>query len=60
MSLEEQNKSNALQTPTVASIIENKKVFSSNLHRHVIALGNNYSGDIAKVQARCPAVFFAE
>jgi len=49
-----------VQVRTCARIIENGKQISGTFHRHVVAPGNDYSAEDAKVQAICTAVHTPE
>jgi hypothetical protein len=49
-----------VQVRTCTRIMEDGKQISSTFHRHVIAPGNDYSAEDAKVQAICVAVQTAE
>jgi hypothetical protein len=67
MSLEKQTvadqievlESGVVQVRTATRIVEDGTVLSSSLHRHVVAPGDDYSGQDAKVQAICAAVHTA-
>ena len=50
----------AVQVRTCTRIIEDGKQLSSTFHRHVVAPGNDYSAEDAKVQAICAAVHTAD
>jgi hypothetical protein len=50
----------AVQVRTKTSIMEDGKQISGTFHRHVVAPGDNYSAEDAKVQAICAAVHTAE
>lgn len=45
-----------VQVRTKTAILEDGKEISSKFHRHVVAPGQNYSAEDAKVQAICAAV----
>jgi len=47
--------SGVVQVRTRTSIMENGKQISGTFHRHVIAPGDDYSGEDARVQAICAA-----
>jgi len=49
-----------VQVRTCTRIIEDGKQISSTFHRHVVAPGNDYSAEDAKVQAICAAVHTAD
>ena len=49
-----------VQVRTCARIMENGNQISSTFHRHVVAPGDDYSAEDAKVQAICAAVHTAE
>lgn len=44
-----------VQVRTRVSVVEDGKEIGSSFHRHVIAPGDDYSGEDAKVQAICAA-----
>lgn len=44
-----------IQVRTKTSIIEDGKQISASFHRHVVAPGDDYSGEEARVQAICTA-----
>jgi hypothetical protein len=46
----------SVQVRTRTSIMENGKQISGTFHRHVVAPGDDYSAEDAKVQAICAAV----
>ena len=46
----------SVQVRTRTSILEDGKQISGTFHRHVVAPGDNYSAEDAKVQAICAAV----
>lgn len=52
--------SGAVQVRTKTAIMEDGKQISGTFHRHVVAPGNDYSAEDAKVQAICAAVHTAE
>jgi len=45
-----------VQVRTATRIMENGKIISSSLHRHVVVPGQDYSQEDAKVQALCAVV----
>ena len=45
-----------VQVRTCTRIVENGKQISSTFHRHVVAPGDDYSNEDAKVKAICAAV----
>ena len=47
--------SGAVQVRTTTRILENGKQISGTFHRHVVAPGDDYSGEDARVQAICAA-----
>jgi len=49
-----------VQVRTCTRIIEDGKQLSSTFHRHVVAPGDDYSAEDAKVQAICAAVHTAD
>ena len=49
-----------VQVRTKTAIIENGSQISSTFHRHVIAPGDDYSAEDAKVQAICATVHSQE
>ena len=49
-----------VQVRTKTAIMEDNKQISSTFHRHVVAPGDDYSAEDAKVQAICAAVHTAE
>ena len=51
--------SGAVQVRTKTAIIENGKQISGSYHRHVVAPGNDYSAEDARVQAICAATHTA-
>ena len=50
----------SVQVRTKTAIMEDGKQISGNFHRHVVAPGDDYSEEDAKVQAICAAVHTAE
>ncbi len=52
--------SGAVQVRTATRIIEDGVVISQNYHRHVVAPGNDYSGEDARVQTICAATHTAD
>ena len=49
-----------IQVRTKTAIMEDGKQISGTFHRHVVAPGNDYSAEDAKVQAICAAVHTAD
>ena len=49
-----------VQVRTCTRIIEDGKQISGSFHRHVVAPGDDYSAEDAKVQAICAAVHTAD
>ena len=49
-----------VQVRTKAAIMEDGQQISGNFHRHVIAPGDDYSAEDARVQAICAATHTAE
>ena len=49
-----------VQVRTKTTIMEDGKQLSGTFHRHVVAPGDDYSAEDAKVQAICAAVHTAE
>ena len=49
-----------VQVRTKTAILEDGKEISSKFHRHVVAPGNDYSAEDAKVQAICAAIHTSE
>ena len=49
-----------VQVRTATKIMENGTEINRTLHRHVVAPGDDYSGEDAKVQAICAAVHTSE
>lgn len=49
-----------VQVRTKTAIMEDGKQISGTFHRHVVAPGDNYSAEDAKVQAICTAVHTAD
>lgn len=49
-----------VQVRTKTAIMEDGKQISGTFHRHVVAPGDDYNGEDAKVQAVCAAVHTAE
>ena len=49
-----------IQVRTKTAIMENGEQISGAFHRHVVAPGDNYSAEDAKVQAICAAVHTAD
>lgn len=50
----------AVQVRTKTAIVEDGKELSFSYHRHVVAPGQDYSAEDAKVQAICAAVHTPE
>jgi len=48
-----------LEVRTCTRIMEDGKQISGNFHRHVVAPGDDYSGEDARVQAICAAMHTA-
>lgn len=48
-----------VQVRTKTAIMENGKQISGNFHRHVVAPGDDYAGEDARVQAICKATHTA-
>jgi archaellum component FlaF (FlaF/FlaG flagellin family) len=46
----------SVQVRTKTAIMEDGKQISGNFHRHIIAPGDDYSGQDARVQAICAAM----
>ena len=51
--------SGIVQVRTKTAIMEDNKQISGTFHRHVVAPGDDYSAENAKVQAICAAVHTA-
>ena len=49
----------AVQVRTKTAIMEDGKQISGTFHRHVVAPGDDYSGEDARVQAICAATHTA-
>ena len=49
-----------VQVRTKTAIMEDGKQISSNFHRHIVAPGDDYSGEDAKVQAIAASIHTAE
>ena len=49
-----------VQVRTKTAIMENGKQISGTFHRHVVAPGDDYSAEDARVQAICAATHTAE
>ena len=49
----------SVQVRTKTAIMEDGKQISGTFHRHVIAPGDNYAGEDARVQAICAATHTA-
>lgn len=52
--------SGVVQVRTKTAIMENGKQISGSYHRHVVAPGDDYSGEDARVQAICAATHTAD
>lgn len=50
----------SVQVRTATKIVEDGVVISQSFHRHVVAPGDDYSGEDARVQAICAATHTAE
>ena len=50
----------SVQVRTKTAILEDGKAISSQLHRHIVAPGDDYSAEDAKVQAICASIHTAE
>jgi hypothetical protein len=50
----------AVQVRTKTAIVEDGKELSGSFHRHVVAPGNDYSQEDARVKAICAAVHTSE
>jgi hypothetical protein len=50
----------SIQVRTCTRIVEDGKQLSGTFHRHVVAPGDDYSAEDAKVQAICAAVHTAD
>jgi hypothetical protein len=50
----------SVQVRTKTAVMEDSVQISSTFHRHVVAPGNDYSSEDAKVQAICATVHTAE
>jgi hypothetical protein len=51
--------SGVVQVRTATRIMEDGKQISGTFHRHVVAPGDDYSGEDARVQAMCAAMHTA-
>ena len=49
-----------VQVRTAIRVMEDGAVLSQSFHRHVVAPGNDYSGEDARVQGICAAVHTPE
>ena len=49
-----------VQVRTATKIVEDGKELNRSFHRHVVAPGDDYSGENARVQAICAAVHTPE
>jgi hypothetical protein len=52
--------SGVVQVRTKTAIMEDGKQISGNFHRHVVAPGDDYSAEDARVQAICAATHTSE
>jgi ABC-type proline/glycine betaine transport system ATPase subunit len=52
--------SGAVQVRTKTAIMEDGKQISGSFHRHVVAPGDDYSAEDARVQAICAAMHTAD
>lgn len=50
----------SVQVRTKTSIMEDGKQISGTFHRHVVAPGDDYAGEDARVQAICAAMHTAD
>jgi hypothetical protein len=50
----------SVQVRTKTSIMEDGKQISGNFHRHVVAPGDDYNGESARVKAICAATHTAD
>jgi hypothetical protein len=50
----------SIQVRTKTAIMEHGKQISGTFHRHVVAPGDDYSGEDARVQAICAATHTAD
>jgi hypothetical protein len=50
----------AVQVRTKTAIVENGEQISGTFHRHIVAPGDDYSNEDAKVKAICAAVHTSE
>ncbi len=50
----------SIQVRTKTAIMEDGKQISGNFHRHVVAPGDDYSGEDTRVQGICAALHTAE
>lgn len=50
----------SVQVRTKTAIVEDGVQISGNFHRHVVAPGDDYSGEDARVQAICAATHTAD
>lgn len=49
-----------VQVRTASTILEDGNIIAKSFHRHVVAPGDDYSGEDSKVQAVCAAVHTPE
>jgi len=54
------SENNIVHVRTITRILEGAQLLSSSLSRNVVAPGDDYSGEDAKVQAICAAVHTAD
>jgi hypothetical protein len=52
--------SGVVQVRTATRVIEDGKQISATFHRHIVAPGDDYSGENARVQAICAATHTTE
>jgi len=50
----------SVQVRTKTAIMEDGEQISGNFHRHIVAPGDDYSGEDARVQAICAATHTAD
>lgn len=58
--LMEVRENGCVQVRTKTAILEDGQQITASFHRHVVAPGDDYSGEDARVQATCAAVHTAE
>ena len=56
----EVNENGCVQVRTATRIVEDSVLLSQSYHRHVVAPGQDYSNEDARVQAICAAIHTAE